>query len=168
MAFNISVFDTVANRFKSMIAVVVSAGAADAGKPVALDSTGKLDSTLLPGSAIDSAEASEAIAAGEAVNVWDDGGTRKIRKADASNGRRADGFATEAIASAATGKFDTDGKAAVAAAGVIGTRYYLSAATAGAITATAPTAATEIVQSVGIACDAGVLQIELDEDYLIE
>ena len=166
MAFNINVFDTVANRFKSLVAVVTSAGAADAGKPVALDPTGKLDATLLPGSAIDSAQASEAIAAGAPVNIWDDGGTRKIRNADASNGRRADGFATDAISSAATGKFDTDGKVAISGL-TVGDRYYLNT-TAGQITDTAPTASGETLQSVGIACDGGVLQIELDEDYLIE
>lgn len=88
-------------------ATEASTGAAEAGDLVALDATGKLDSTLLPvgiGADTQSIIAFEALAAGDFVNVFDDGGTPSVRKADASNGRAAHGF----VLAAATAGVATD------------------------------------------------------------
>ena len=56
-------------------ALVTSAGAGDAGKIPALDVTGKLDNSFMPvGIGADSKilPASENLAAGDLVNVWND------------------------------------------------------------------------------------------------
>ena len=89
--------------------VQVSAGAGDAGKYTALDSSGKLDSSFMPaGLAADSLSvlASEAIAAGAAVQVYNNAGTLNVRNADkstASRGKMCNGFANGAISNAASG-----------------------------------------------------------------
>ena len=84
-------------------ALVTSAGAGDAGKIPALDATGKLDNSLMPvGIGADSKilPASENLAAGDLVNVWNDSGTAKARKADATvAGKEANGFVLAAVTS---------------------------------------------------------------------
>ena len=75
-------------------AVDASTGVAESGKIVALDSTGKLAQSLFPtGMGADTSvfPASESLAAGDFVNVWNDSGTAKVRKADASADKPADG-----------------------------------------------------------------------------
>lgn len=87
-------------------ATEASTGAAEAGDIVALDSTGKLDSSLLPvgiGADTQSITAFEALAAGDFVNVFDDAGTPSVRKADASNGRAAHGFVLAAVTAGTPG-----------------------------------------------------------------
>src|SRR3954462_1256812 len=82
-----------------------SAGAGDAGKIPALDSAGRLDSSFMPvGIAADTASitASEALAAGDLVNIWNSTGA-KVRKADATTaGKEAHGFVLAAVSSSAT------------------------------------------------------------------
>lgn len=76
----------------------ISAGVADAGKIIALNSAGKLDVTMLPdGVGPDTvvAVASETIAQGDWINIYNDGGTLKMRLADAANAYEADGFALD-------------------------------------------------------------------------
>lgn len=129
-----------------------SAGAGDAGKIPALDSAGLLSQTMMPtGVGPDTASivASEALSAGDLVNLWDDSGTIKVRKADASNGRRADGFVLSAFSSSATALVYFEGSITGLSGLTLGGTYYLSGGTAGAITATAPSTSTHIVQEVG-------------------
>lgn len=81
-------------------ALAVSTGASDAGKIPALDSGGKFDPSLMPaGVAAETvvAPASENLAAGEFVNLWNDAGTLKVRLADADNARPADGYVKAAV-----------------------------------------------------------------------
>ena len=87
---------------KRKAAVQISAGVSDAGKVVALTEEGKLDISVLPagvGVQVTVRPASEALAAGSFVNLWNDGGTAKYRLADATNNRPADGFVKETFAS---------------------------------------------------------------------
>src|SRR5690349_5949914 len=75
-------------------AIQSSAGAGDGGKIPALDSTGRLDSSMMPvGIAPETIAftASEDIAAGAYVNLHSSSGL-KGRNADNSNGRKADGY----------------------------------------------------------------------------
>lgn len=129
-----------------------SAGAGDAGKIVALDSGGKLDNSLMPtgiGAETKSITASEALAAGDWVNIYNATGTSKCRKADASSGKRAHGFVLAAV--------NQDATATVYMAGInnqltsltADSMYFLSA-TPGAGTVTAPTTAGYLVQELGI------------------
>lgn len=79
--------------------------ASAANKVVKLGADGKLDVTVMPtGIGADTAVivASEALAAGDLVNIWNDGGTAKVRKADASvAGKEAHGFVLAAVSNAA-------------------------------------------------------------------
>ena len=91
-----------AGKTKQKKAIQQSTGAADAGKIPALDSSGRFDESLMPlgiGAQVDVLPASEALDAGDYVNIFSDGGVAKARKADNSNGRPADGFVSEAVAS---------------------------------------------------------------------
>lgn len=133
-------------------ATVTSSGVADAGELVALDSTGKLDLSVMPpgiGADTSSIVASENLAAGDLVNLWNDGGTIKVRKADASNGRRADGFVLNAVSSAANALVYFEGSNTASTGLTLGSTLYLSASSAGGVTATAPTTSGHIVQEVG-------------------
>ena len=96
----------VAGKTKQIIATVVSAGAADAGKIVGLGADGRLDTSVLPagiGANVVQAVASEAIGAGKFVELFDDAGELKMRLADNSNGRVAWGYVKTAVAYAASG-----------------------------------------------------------------
>ena len=82
-----------------------------------------------------SVTASEALAAGDYVNIWDNAGAVRVRKADANTlGKPADGFVIAAVANAATALVYLEGQNNQHTGLVGGTRYYLSAAVAGAIT----------------------------------
>jgi len=80
---------------------VVSTGVAEAGDVVALDATGKIDNSLLPtgiGADTKTLVSSENLSAGDFINVFNDGGTEKARKADATTaGKEADGFVLAAV-----------------------------------------------------------------------
>jgi hypothetical protein len=85
----------VAGLLTEVAAIITSAGAGDSGKIVALDSSGKLDTSFMPtGVGADTAAiaTSESLAAGDLVNVFNSTGA-KVRKADSSvSGKEAHGF----------------------------------------------------------------------------
>ena len=145
-------------------AVQSSAGAGNAGNIPALDAAGLLDITMMPagvGANTKSLAASEALAAGDFVNIWDDSGTPKMRKADGSAaGKEANGFVLASVESAATGTCYLTGVNNQLTGLTGGTVYYLSEATPGAATATAPSTATNIVQRLGKALSATELSFE--------
>ena len=138
-----------------------SAGAADAGKIVALDSGGKLDPTLLPsgvGEDTITLTASESLSAGDFVNVHDDSGTASMRKADATTtGKAADGFVLSSVSSAATGTFHALGAFNDGLTGLtVGSVYYLDT-TAGGVTDTRPSTSGNVVQRLGRAVAADTI-----------
>jgi hypothetical protein len=144
---------------------VTSTGAPDAGKIPALDAAGKIDSTLLPASNAEDTiavvvEEASGLSAGDAVNIFDNGGTPKVRLADASNGRAANGFVKSAYADAATATVYKEGTNDQLTGQTAGTVLFLSATTPGAVTATAPTTAGYIVQRLGVAFSATELDWE--------
>lgn len=145
--------------------VNTSAGAGDAGKLPKLDAGGKLASSMMPaglGADVRTVVASEAISAGNLVNLWSNAGTINARKADATvAGKEAHGFAQAAIASAASGEITFDGTISGLTGLTVGARYFL-ATTAGGITTTPPSAAGNIVQVVGVAPSATELIFEAD------
>lgn len=96
----------VGGKFKQVFAILTSAGAGDSGKIPALDASGKLDASFLPtgiGANSVVAVASEAIAAGKFVQLYDNAGVLGMRLADNSNNREAWGYVTAAVANAASG-----------------------------------------------------------------
>ena len=112
-----------------------SAGAGSAGKIPHLSAEGTLDPSFLPSSEADktSCPASENLSAGDRVSQWYDDGALKVRKADASNGRKADGFVSAAVASGQTAAVYHDGTQTELSGLVPGAPYYLSATTPGGI-----------------------------------
>jgi hypothetical protein len=139
-----------------------SAGAGDAGKIVALDATGRIDVTMMPvGIAADTStvQASETIAAGDFVNIWNSGGAR-VRKADATTaGKEAHGFALAGITSGASGPVYFEGRNTGVTGQTIGANVFLST-TPGLATATAPSAAGNVVQRLGVAISATEINFE--------
>lgn len=133
-------------------ATVTSTGASEAGKIVALDGTGKLDETMLPsgvGAEVKSMVASESLSAGEFINVWDDTGTLKMRKADAATNKPAHGFVLDAVTADASGNMYSDGINDQLTGLTGGPTMYLSATTPGGATATVPSGSGHIVQVLG-------------------
>ena len=142
-------------------ATVQSTGVSEAGKIVALDASGKLDSTIMPtgvGAQTQAMPASEALTAGNLVNIWNDSGTTKARKADASNGRRAMGFVLSGVSSGATATVYLDDSLTGLSSLTVGVPYYLS--TGGGVSSTAPTTSGYISQEIGISASATVISFE--------
>ena len=151
---------------------ISSAGAGDSGKFTQLDAAGKLDSTVMPtgvGADTKTFVASETLAAGDLVNIWDDSGTPKVRKADASGGaaKAADGFVLSGFASAATATVYFDGTTTGLSGLTGGVRQYLSGSSAGTPTATAPTTSAYNQQSVGKALSSTELSFEAGEIVIL-
>jgi hypothetical protein len=154
-------------RLKENEASDTSAGVGDAGKIVALDDTGKLDDSLFPagmGAEIKILPASGALNAGDFVNIFDDSGTLKVRKAiaDAVN-KEAHGFVLEEVADTADASVYCEGINNQLSGLTGGPRMYLSAATAGDATATAPSGTGEVVQAIGFRLSATEITFEPQE-----
>lgn len=136
-------------RPQEVVSVNSSAGAGDANKIVALNSSGQIDSTMLPEIPTFTVTASETLAAGDLINLWNDTGTLKMRKADnTSTAKRADGYIESAVTSGNPGTPTVGGGLVSGLSGLtIAADYYLG--TNGGVTTTPPTATGTIVQYVG-------------------
>ncbi len=143
-------------------ALAVSVGAADAGKILALDGTGRIDNSMMPvgiGSDTASVTTSEALTAGDFVNIFESTGA-KARKADASiSGKEAHGFVLAAVASAAAATVYFEGTN-TQLTGLTAGNQFLSATTPGRATSTAPVATGQVVQRLGVALSATALNFE--------
>lgn len=139
-------------------ATQTSAGAGDAGKIPALDATGKFDSSLMPvgqSSETDQVTASEALAAGDFVNIYASGGV-KCRKADGSTvGKEAHGFVLAGVSQNATATVyrisQTNTQKTLMTPGAT---QYLSVTVPGGTQETAPTGAGQTLQILGKALSA--------------
>lgn len=158
---------------KLVTSVNLSAGVDDAGKIPCLNDSGKIDVTMMPeGIRADVfvAPASEDLNAGDFVNIFDDAGTVKVRKADSSStAKPAMGFVKEVVTTGDNATVYREGDNTGLTSLTVGTRYFLDGgANAGLITATAPTTAGSIIQSVGIAHAATSIRFEIEEPTIIE
>lgn len=140
------------------LAIAASAGAGDAGKIPKLDAAGKLDATLMPaglGAETRVIQASEALNAGDLVNIHNVAGNPRIRKADATvAGKEAHGFVLAAVGSGANGTVYPEENVLSGLAGLTpGARQFLHT-TAGARTEVAPSAAGNVAQVIGVALSA--------------
>lgn len=144
-------------------AIITSAGAADADKIVATDATGRIDTSFMPvgiGADTASITASEALAAGDFVNIWSNAGAFAVRKADATTtGKPAHGFVIAAVAAAGAATVYFEGTN-TAVTGQTPGQVFLSAATAGKTQATAPTGTGQLVQALGAATSATSVNFE--------
>ncbi len=160
----------VAGRIQEVAAIVISAGAVDDGKIVALDAAGKLDNSVMPvGIGADTAtiQASENLAAGDFVNIWNSAGAR-VRKADAATaGKEAVGFVLSAVTSGQNATVYFEGQNTQKTGLTIGARQYLSATTPGATTETAPSASDAVVQYLGHAISATAISAEIEDGIIL-
>lgn len=147
---------------KEVVATVTSSGVSNAGNMIALDSAGRLDSSVMPsgiGADTLSVVASEALSAGNLVNIWDDSGTTKVRKADATSiGKEAHGFVLSAVllGNSATIYFEGSNTNVT---GLTGGKQFLSTS-AGLASVTPPSGSGNIVQIVGFATSATVMNFQ--------
>ena len=153
-------------------AVNASAGAGDAGKIPALDSTGRLDDTMMPvgiGADTKSLATSEDLAASDVVNVYDNTGTSTARKADASAanaGKLVVGFVLEGSTSPGPATVYFEGTITGLSGLTPGDTYFVSGSTPGAVTNTPPTTTGYITQKVGVAISATELSFEPGEPVI--
>ena len=138
-------------------AVQSSAGAGDAAKIPALDSAGRLDNSMMPiglGAETDTITASEALSAGDIVNIYASTGT-KCRKADATAaGKEAMGFVLSAVSQNNPATVYRPSQLNNQLSGMTpGAKQYRNT-TAGGITETPPTGSGNVVQLLGVAKSA--------------
>lgn len=158
-------------KLKSQKAIISSTGAANDGDLIALDSTGRIDPSVLPvgvGPDIKVIEATEALNAGDYVNIFNDGGTEKVRLADNSNSRDAHGFVKDAASIAANASVYFEGPNDDLSGLTPGQRVYLG--TAGQIISVPLDPNTEggkIHQFLGIAIDATTVNTDIDDCILL-
>lgn len=142
-------------------AIVTSAGSGDDGKIPALDASGRLDNSVMPsGIGADTATitASEALAAGDLVNIWNSTGA-KVRKADASTaGKEAHGFVLAAVLSAGAATVYFEGTNAQVTGLTPGVQFLST--TPGQAAAAAPSGSGNVVQRVGFATAAASLNFQ--------
>ena len=146
-----------------------SAGAADAGKVVALDDAGRIDVTMMPAGFGDDAVivvTSEALAAGDVVNIWNDSGTPKARKADATTaGKEAHGFVLASVGSGGNATVYFEGQN-TSVTGLTAGPLFL-ATTAGGVTSTAPSASGNVVQRVGFATSSTAFNFQSNDPVVL-
>lgn len=162
-------YRNLSGKITELAATIVSAGAANEGDIVALDAGGKLDVSVLPtGIGADTATipSSENLAAGDLINIWDDTGTTKVRKADATSaGKEAMGFVKASVTSPANASVYFEGDN-TGLTGLTGGVLYL-ATTAGQPTSTAPSSSGNVVQIVGFATSATAMNFQSGTPYYL-
>lgn len=160
--------DSSTGRQAEVEGLIASAGAGDAGKIPATDSSGRLDSSFMPvGVVADTftSTASGALSAGDAAYVTSGG---LIARASAAvSGNQADGFVLVASAGSAPATIYFEGRNTAVTGLTVGSRYYLDATTPGAITATPVTGTGKLHQYVGKAIATTSLTWEPDDATLL-
>lgn len=151
----------VSGAITEVFGVQASTGAANAGDIVSLDDTGRIDNTMMPvGIGADTAiiAASEALAAGDYVNVWNSTGA-KVRKADATvAGKEAHGFVLAAVTSGANATVYFEGTNTQVSGQTPGPVFL--GTTAGQGTTTPPSTAGNVVQRIGFAVSATAVNFQ--------
>ncbi len=142
--------------------VQTSAGAGNAGDLVSLDNSGRIDNSMMPvGIGADTATitASESLGAGNWVNIWNDTGTAKVRKADATTaGKEVHGFVLSAVTSGNPATVYFEGTNTQVTGQTPGPVYLQT--TAGAGGTTIPSASGNVVQQIGVAVSATAVNFE--------
>jgi hypothetical protein len=143
-------------------ATATSAGAADANRIPQLGASGRLDPTMMPeglGADTASITTSEALSAGNLVNVHNVAGAFRVRKADATvAGKEANGFVLAAYGSGVAATVYFEGPNTSLADLVPGAQFLST--TAGGVTAVAPSGSGNVVQRVGTSTSATSLNFE--------
>lgn len=168
--------NTSTGNIEQQAATDASVGAGSAGKIIAANSSGTLDVSFLPAGiglqTIDAA-ATEALSAGDAVNIYYNSTARSVRKANATDATKpANGFVIQSVANGSTATIYLGGKNANVAVGSfttadIGKKVFLST-TAGGYTVTPPSTTGNLVQHLGVVVDVGsTVVVDYDEGLQI-
>lgn len=156
----------VSGIYTEIVGTQTSAGVGNAGDIVALADTGYLDPTVMPpgsGPDVKTITASEALSAGDLVNLHNSSGL-KVRKADASSSaKEADGYILASVLISASATVYFDGLNTAVSGLTPGTDYYLSDSTPGGVTSTPVSGTGKINQFIGTATAAGELVFERGE-----
>lgn len=151
-------------QLKEVVATQVSLGVADANKIPALDTTGRFDISLMPVGItpeVANITTSEALAAGDFVNIHNSSGA-KVRKADASSvGKEAHGFVLSSFANGVVATVYFEGSN-TQVSGMTPGVVFLST-TPGLATATPPSLAGQVTQILGIATSASSINFEPEQ-----
>lgn len=142
--------------------LVTSAGAADAGKGIGLDATGRLDTSLMPvGISADTytGNAFEALAAGAFVYIKADGTVANASAA--SGGVGACGFVLAGVSSGASATVYFEGRNTAKTGLTVGTTYFLSDTIAGGTMTTPPSGTGKLYQVVGSAITPSSINTEM-------
>lgn len=147
--------------------VQTSSGAGSAGEIVALNEYGYIDQSMIPGVPLSIYTATENLAAGAFINIFDSSGG-KIRNANAASGLRAHGFVPGAISMGATGIVITGEEDNVSLSGLtIGSEYVLGTTAGQVMEATAGNIATltsgYYLQHLGVARSATELVVHFGD-----
>ena len=164
-------FLTFLNGATTLItAISTSSGVTDGNKIPMTSSDGTLHTSLFPtgiGADTQIVVASESLAAGDFVNIFDNNGTRNVRKADAANNRPALGFVLTPVNSADNATVYTAGVNNALTGLTPGTRYFLSSTSAGKPTSTSPIESNQISQSLGFAISPNAVALNADNIIFI-
>lgn len=151
------------------VEAVATGGVGNANKVPALDLSGRLDSTMMPtgiGAETSSIEAFGALAAGDFVNVFNDGGVAKVRKADASSSvAPANGFVLAAVTTGAQATVYWGGLNNQVSGLTPGIQYL--ATTPGTSNHVAPSSASNIVQRLGFAINSTTVNFQPQDPILL-
>lgn len=149
-------------------ATVTSAGAGDAAKIAQLDGSGRLDTSVMPvgiGADTTTITTSEALAAGDFVNIHNSSGA-KVRKADATAaGKEAHGFVLSSASSGASATVYFEGTNTAVTGQTPGPVFLLT--TAGTAGSTPPSSAGNVVQKLGVATSATAINFERGEQIVL-
>lgn len=156
--------DVVAGVPTQQLALNSSAGAGSADELIRLDVTGRISQTMMPvglGADIKAIISAEDLSSAELVQVFDDVGVPKVRKADATAANKfvASGFVLQGYVAPAVADVYFEGVITGLSGLTAGLTYYLDT-TAGGVTATAPSGSGDMVQRIGVAISATEISFE--------
>jgi hypothetical protein len=150
-------------------ATITSTGPTDAGEIVALDNTGRLDLSMMPvgiGPDVYQLTATEALSAGDFVNVYNDAGTAKVRKADATTaGKFAHGYVLVSVDNGDPATVYFEGTNTQVSGATPGQNFLSTSA--GGFTASAPSASGNVVQRLGVAVSATEINFERSQPIVL-
>jgi hypothetical protein len=126
---------------------------ADGGRIIGTDpATGLVPESLIPGRDVIVLVASEALTAGDYVNVWDNAGVPSVRLADASApGKHATGYVQQGYATGANAEVWSEGRNNQVTGRTPGATQFLDPANPGKAIETRPTTAGQVLQVLGTA-----------------
>jgi hypothetical protein len=151
------------NKKQEVNTIQSTTGVTDADKIISTDATGKIDPSFLPESETAVKEAFEDLDALDFVNIFSDGGTEKVRKADGSLfSTRAHGIVLNNFLDGENATVVSEGIIGGFTGLTIGDPVFLST-TSGDVTQTPPTGTDEVWQKVGDAYSATEIRLEIGE-----